>query len=115
MEEQGRQARWAQIQIEIERSQAQQGKKIEFKGQIERECRRGETFGWACWWALRRTVHSTSFIHALVQEKHFLCKRQEKQLMDQGFFYTCLSWETCKAFDWTALWMQASSVLPLLD
>ena len=45
MEEQGRQARWAQIQIEIEGSQAQQGKKVEVKGQIERECRRGETFG----------------------------------------------------------------------
>ena len=37
MEEQGREARWAQIKIEIEGSQAQQGKKIEVKGQIERE------------------------------------------------------------------------------
>ena len=42
MEEQGREARRAQIKIEIEGSQAQQGKKIEVKGQIERESAKEE-------------------------------------------------------------------------
>ena len=38
-----------------------------------------------------------------MQEKYFLCKRLENQLMIQGFFYTCLWWQTCKAFDWVGI------------
>ena len=35
----------------------------------------------------------------MVQEKHFMRKEEENQLIVIGFYYTCLSQKDIKAFD----------------